>query len=368
MNQGEGLLITFWHTNGSVAGVWCGIAAGADFSWHVREESYQVFMERFTASFLDMPPASANNLMQLDQSLCHNGPPLKTELGQPGPAAAPAAGDFMAMARISSSLNLLYCQSRQMAEQRFRWKVSGVSIPLDLKPAVNTSVHNCLPAHVQDFELPSGGLTAAGIDFILPPDDQLSCITIHAGTPAVSLPVNNENYDGIAFLNLGYYLGASQTAARVQIKYADGSECEMAFTAGVNTNDWWDVRPLLKNGLAAWEGETYEGSRIVLYLSYWQNPHPERKIVSLSWMPEPELGQGRLVIFAATGIKSGEIKSGSEKPFTPQDVQQMEQQIDVIAAELKTIYSGWMTSAAVAAGVKHNTGLLRSNLDELIST
>ena len=368
MNQGEGLLITFWHTNGSVAGVWCGIAAGADFSWHVREASYQVFMERFTASFLDMPPASANNLMQLDQSLCHNGPPLKTELGQPGPAAAPAAGDFMAMARISSSLNLLYCQSRQMAEQRFRWKVSGVSIPLDLKPAVNTSVHNCLPAHVQDFELPSGGLTAAGIDFILPPDDQLSCITIHAGTPAVSLPVNNENYDGIAFLNLGYYLGASQTAARVQIKYADGSECEMAFTAGVNTNDWWDVRPLLKNGLAAWEGETYEGSRIVLYLSYWQNPHPERKIVSLSWMPEPELGQGRLVIFAATGIKSGEIKSGSEKPFTPQDVQQMEQQIDVIAAELKTIYSGWMTSAAVAAGVKHNTGLLRSNLDELIST
>jgi hypothetical protein len=293
---------------------------------------------------------------------------LTAALEQPGPASAPAAGDFLAMARISSGLNLLYCKSRQMAEQRFSRKVSGVSIPLDLKPAVNASVHNCLPAHVQDFELPSGGLAAGGFDFILPPDDQLSCIAIHAGTPAVSLPVDNQNYDGIAFLNLGYYLGASQTAARVQIKYADGSECEMAFTAGVNTNDWWDVRPLLKNGLAAWEGDTYEGSRIVLYLNYWQNPHPERKIAALSWTPEPELGQGRLVIFAATGIRSGEINSGSVNPFTTQDVQQMEQQLEGIAAELKTIYSGWMTSAGVAAGVKHNIGLLRSNLDELISS
>ncbi|MFA6101742.1 MAG: family 20 glycosylhydrolase [Victivallaceae bacterium] len=367
-NHGEGVLITFWHTNGPVAGAWCGIAAGADFSWHVREETYPVFMERFTASFLDLPSACADKLMQLDQSICHNGPPVTETLELSGPAASPAAADFMAMAQISAGLVSIYFRSRQLAEQRFRREVCGFSIPLDISAGANSTARNCLPPHVEHFELPSGEITAGGIDFLLPPEDQLSCIAIHAGTPAVSLPVSNENYDGIALLNFGYYLGTSQTAARMRIRYADGSECEMAFTAGINTNDWWGVRPLLKNGLSAWEGDTYEGSRIVLYLSYWHNPHPDREIAAISWIPEPGLGQGRLVIFAATGLRSGTIKSASEKPFAPQDVQQMEQQLDGIAAELKSIYSGWMTNEAIAAGAKHNTGPLRSNLDELISS
>jgi hypothetical protein len=78
--------------------------------------------------------------------------------------------------------------------------------------------------------------------------------------------------------------------AEYQIRYADGSSAAIPVVYGQDVRDWWfnDKSRGVTRGKVVWEGDNELAkeirSRIRLYLTSWDNPHPAKQIASINYI------------------------------------------------------------------------------------
>ena len=74
-----------------------------------------------------------------------------------------------------------------------------------------------------------------------------------------------------------------------RLHYQDGTVAAIPVILGEDVRDWWNQDPskAVTRGIVAWEGQNAatrkENSRLRLYLAVWDNPHPEKKVVSIDF-------------------------------------------------------------------------------------
>jgi WD40 repeat protein/tRNA A-37 threonylcarbamoyl transferase component Bud32/peroxiredoxin len=145
-------------------------------------------------------------------------------------------------------------------------------------------------------ELPTGELAFAGVKFRI-------------GGSAIQLrnrdhPDWPESAEGIAVNAMAsrlYVLHATQfiaenliadglTIGHYRLRYQDGTVHAIPIVFGEDLRDWWNVdnsRPVTR-GRVAWTGNNEyarnNGVTLRLYLCMWQNPHPEKRIVSIDFV------------------------------------------------------------------------------------
>ncbi len=349
-NHGDGLLITYWNNNGPMAGAWQGIAAGADFSWHVREERYAEFMERFAASFLGQPKAFAEKLMALDDCVYHDTGQEITITESAGSEASPQAHDFMKLLRMTGDMNLFDHELKALMENIYGANFAGESRPLDLSGIANSSAGNCMPATASAFRPPSGEKKICGIKFHLPNPNAEAYLRIAADEEPKPLKVN-ACYDAIAFFNTAYQAPKNTDVAVMKILYADGSAGEFKFTSGVNTADWWGHPNTLSDGIAAWAGYTELTHRISCYMTVWRNPHPGKEIAALEFrLLSPS---SRLALLAASGIRlSGVCRDLRQEQAYQRSIASLEHQLEMLESGLRNIYVELMPPDEVEIALK----------------
>ena len=88
-----------------------------------------------------------------------------------------------------------------------------------------------------------------------------------------------------------------------RIHYDDGSTCDIALTSGQNIDDWWDPRDVPEAKLA-WTGRRDDGVKVGAYLMRWQNPHPDKTIVSIDFIKRSP-DSGIPILLAVTAEKTG---------------------------------------------------------------
>ena len=83
--------------------------------------------------------------------------------------------------------------------------------------------------------------------------------------------------------------------AEYKINYDDGKSVTIPVVYGEDVRDWWAAEnaPGVKRGKIAWKGENEFTKEynvgIRLYLTSWDNPHPDKKIASIDYL---KLGDG----------------------------------------------------------------------------
>ncbi len=349
-NHGEGVLITYWNNNGPVAGAWQGIAAGADFSWHVRQERYSEFMERFAASFLGQSRTFAQKLMALDECVYHDAAAQVEIPESAGMAASPVVCDYMKMLRMTASMNLFDRELRALTESIYSADFAGDSHPLNLSGAANSSAGNCMSATVAAFKLPSGEKNFCGIKFHLPDQNTLAYIRVAAGEQLMPLKVN-ACYDAVAFFSNAYQARKDTVIAAMKILYADGTSGEIKFVSGVNTADWWGHPKALADGIAAWSGYNEESNKFSGYMTVWRNPYPERKIAALEFRPLSQ--SAHLVVLGVSGIRlAGSGYVLRQEQAYQRTITDMERHLEALESGLRNIYAGLMPAGEVEAALK----------------
>jgi hypothetical protein len=78
--------------------------------------------------------------------------------------------------------------------------------------------------------------------------------------------------------------------AEYQIRYADGSSGSIPVVYGQDVRDWWFTEKAkgVTRGKVVWEGDNEmakeNGSRIRLYLTSWDNPHPAKTVATINYV------------------------------------------------------------------------------------
>lgn len=349
-NNGMGVLSTYWNNNGPMAGGWLGIAACADFSWHVREEGFVEFMERFVDSFLGQSKEFAAKMIALDNCVYYDNE-SKIEITESAKnGVSPLVDDYMKLLKTTACVNLFDQKLKKLTETVYSATFTGESQPLNLSGAANSSAANCMPATAGAFRPPSGEKTYGGIKFFLPPPATEGYITV--SKDKVQTPVIiNEHYDAIAFCNNAYYAPAGTIVAETIITYSDGSSAKFDFISGVNTADWFGYPQAISDGIASWAGYTEETCRIAGYLNVWINPHPEKQIAKISFVPLSTAV--RLIVYGISAIRMS-AAGGTVKPVPVNEatILDLERQVETIKSSLKNIYAGIMPEDEAEAGVK----------------
>jgi hypothetical protein len=175
----------------------------------------------------------------------------------------------------------------------------GRLVCLDLAPYANEllSKPKGMVAGNDLLELSSGEQTLAGVRF------RIGGSTIQLGSTRLSkepsqveaIPVQRR----VATL---YLLHAAQwgdarfgvtdgtNIGHYQIRYADGSQATIPIVCGEDVRDWWshDHKRLATRGQVVWVGRNAatKDAKIYLrlYLSVWENPHPEKTVASLDYV------------------------------------------------------------------------------------
>jgi prepilin-type N-terminal cleavage/methylation domain-containing protein len=293
----DGMLITFWSSDCSLEGAWFGIIAGADFSWNVREESFQGFTERFSRTFLEQDASFAEKLIVLDDQLFG----LNRSSGErialaTFPIENPSAGKYLELLELSAALGGVDAAVKKIREGLFG---GGNCVSISLGFAANSSSANCMPDAAPFFQFPQGNVLVGDTKFIVGCEYITSAKSVSEYRAPVMVPVN-ACFEAIAVLSSCHRAAVGEKVARMTFQYADGSESSADFTAGVNTRDWWGAAQYLSDGVAAFTGQLEYQSRVSAYAALIMNPFPDRKIMSLRFEPVSE--SARLVTLALTGI------------------------------------------------------------------
>jgi hypothetical protein len=78
--------------------------------------------------------------------------------------------------------------------------------------------------------------------------------------------------------------------ARYEVNYEDGSAAAVHVVYGEELRDWWTIdRGMpVPRGTLAWTGSNPSarraGKSLRLYLTMWENPHPDRKVLSINYV------------------------------------------------------------------------------------
>ncbi|MGA2067982.1 MAG: hypothetical protein ABSG86_23635 [Thermoguttaceae bacterium] len=144
-------------------------------------------------------------------------------------------------------------------------------------------------------ELPRGEQTFAGVKF------RIGETGIHlAGKRLPAMPTTVEGIPIHRRAIVLYILHATQwgvpqysvmdgmTIGRYQVHYVDGTAATIPIVCGRDVRDWWSrsEKPVTR-GQVAWAGRNPSASRekfyIRLYLTTWENPHPEKPVATIDY-------------------------------------------------------------------------------------
>ena len=191
--------------------------------------------------------------------------------------------------------------ARNIQPRRNVWSIpEGRHFFIDLKQHANRGFSDeveddglggWLDQGTNDFrDMPTGVQLAAGIPFdIIDParNDGNSCIAVRGGRrphfplQATGIPIG-------AKLRRIYFLHTAGWANRggvgwYRIHYDDGSHIDYPIIASVNIGDWWApaTLPEARPGICV---ERQSGSQICCFVARWENPHPEKTIVSMDFL------------------------------------------------------------------------------------
>ncbi|MBI4977606.1 MAG: family 20 glycosylhydrolase [Spirochaetes bacterium] len=332
-NGGTGIINTFWSAPGTAEEAWPGIAACADFAWHSRDEAFERFAERFTGSTLTNGAVSADRLLRFDDSLNRRHPGFFSGFDElHWPAVPPHSADAAWHGGDGSAYDAFLCLAeRFMAIDGTLWKTNaalaqnaignGADTAIDIAPAANSSAADCMARGAIPFTFDHGAIVARGVHFTVPDSRGAgrSIITVCGNDPRIDctpkpIPVNAA-FDTVFFLTTAHYAGSGITLAVMTAEYDDGTSAALPFISGVNTDDWWGKPAILGKGICAWMGMV-EDTPIFAFLSWWQNPHPEKKIVSIRLSsPQKDTDKPRLIVLGVTGRKN--TKSSMKKNDMP---------------------------------------------------
>jgi hypothetical protein len=197
------------------------------------------------------------------------------------------------------------------------WMVSVVHAPpekfiyVDLKPHFNQKLKDDFGGtEGNNLEaLLKGGRTFAGVNFqigegvielpskLLPKErpDKVEGIKVgkacaklhilHATQYGNGSGIGQDGKDGDPL-----YVADGTTIAEYKLRYDDGTTASIPVVYGEDVRDWWftDNSKGVKRGKVAWMGDNERAkdlsSRIRLYPTTWENPHPAKKIASIDYV------------------------------------------------------------------------------------
>lgn len=112
------------------------------------------------------------------------------------------------------------------------------------------------------------------------------------GREVLNIPVGRHG-KRLHFLHSAHFGDhAGELSGFYRLHYADGSTAELPLRSGVDIGEWWNgfLFSRCDAGSVAWEGETSWSKRhdhkVRLYHRAWDNPHPDREIVSMDLVAE----------------------------------------------------------------------------------
>ncbi len=142
-------------------------------------------------------------------------------------------------------------------------------------------------------ELPAGPRLYGGVPFTVGAGLVYLGGARAAGPRAVTGIVIGGRLGKLHFLHsCGFGHGArdGEPIARFVVSYDDGTTESAAVSYGRDVLDWWSSPggPTPSRAAVGWEGENAAvrewGARVRLFVTSWDNPHPEKKIVSLDYV------------------------------------------------------------------------------------
>lgn len=172
-----------------------------------------------------------------------------------------------------------------------------------------------------DFRtMPLGSVRAAGIPFrILDPAENngVSCLVLR-GTQRPHFPAAitgiriNEKLSRVFFLHTSTW-GGSNRAGAYRFHYEDGTTVDCLLQGGGNIGDWWNIFSLPDARIGI-ERKNPQNQTVACYVTEWENPKPELRIVSMDFLSLAALQTGEIdwnpenaaipVLVAATAEKS----------------------------------------------------------------
>ena len=144
------------------------------------------------------------------------------------------------------------------------------------------------------------------------------------------------HHDRFFFLMSAYDSGNNAHIADIVIRYKNGEKLTIPVTSGKNISDWsWKPDTNLSDGVIA----SLKNNRAI-YLSWWDNPNPEREIEVFEFVSTEDAGY--LILFGVTGrqnqtlkIKPGMVESLSQKLQNKKDaVVKMKKQLADLYREI----------------------------------
>ncbi|MDO8944905.1 MAG: WD40 repeat domain-containing protein, partial [Desulfobacterales bacterium] len=203
-----------------------------------------------------------------------------------------------------------YPDSLPLPESRSNWRPRDPATPapcVDLTAAYNGHLESgwgpeeFLEEYGNDLaELPQGTVRLDGVDWDIrgivatgqPQSHPLRPTRLTRTVSSVPVPGHARR---LHFLHAaGGPLEDGQRLGRYRLHYADGNFADLTLEAGEDIGDWWTGRPgsSCRRGSVAWAGgnpaATRVGAGVRLFHRAWDNPYPEKEIVSLDLIGEHE--------------------------------------------------------------------------------
>lgn len=176
--------------------------------------------------------------------------------------------------------------------------------PIDLEPYANQKLKERFHNHYDGNDLaplPTGRQAFAGVDFTV------GTGVVQLGTRMV--PGKPEKVEGIkvgakaAKLHFLHSCGrsggtpANTLIGKYIVHYDDHSTAEVQIVYGKDVVDWWEQRGVADptRSKVAWEGQNEmikgSGLKIKLFLTTWENPHPDKQILAIDYVTTAEAQQ-----------------------------------------------------------------------------
>ena len=177
---------------------------------------------------------------------------------------------------------------------------SGRLTSIDLQPRANIKLAESFEATDRPnnlAELPQGEQVLAGVKFaigtsLIQLDNKYLPEKLRKGK-AEAIPIDKK-FTRLYILHGTQWgtAGDGTLIGQYRLHYEDGTEAAIPIVLGEDVRDWWnaDGSQAVTRGIVAWVGQNVAtrkvNSWLRLYLAAWENPHPEKKVVSIDFLRE----------------------------------------------------------------------------------
>ena len=169
---------------------------------------------------------------------------------------------------------------------------AGLLTTLDLQPKANIELTESFEGGERPndlAELPQGELFLAGVKFII---GKRSIHLDKLRNPKAEAISVDKKFTRLYVLH-GILHGMTDDGTLIgqyRLHYEDGTVADIPIVIGEDVRDWWnlDRSKTATRGIVAWVGQNVFTRKLHLelrlYLSVWDNPHPEKKVVSIDFL------------------------------------------------------------------------------------